>query len=76
MARVFSERNATSLAGPERFTDLSASTGPHQEHGEPCRLLRWAAELLSKGDLKGASETLKEASRILASRGENDWTRG
>ena len=72
MARALPERDATSLAGPENSTSSFTVAKPQREREEPCRLLQRAAGLLGKGDLKSASETLKEATLILASRSGND----
>ena len=84
MARVSSERNAigasgdvtgTGVAGPEDVaTGTSVSTGlqcENRENQEPDRLLRQAVRLLNNADLKGASETLKEAARVMAEQNDN-----
>jgi hypothetical protein len=76
MVRVSSERNATdpatgiatgaSVPGPEDAAGTSVSTGLQYENQKPDRLLRRAVRLLNNADLKGASETLKEAARVMA----------
>lgn len=83
MARVSSERNAigasgdvtgTGGAGPEDVAGTSVSTGLQYEKQEPDRLLRRAVRLLNDADLKGASETLKEAARVMALQSDNTGT--
>lgn len=76
MTQSLPERNATSPAGLENVTSSPLSTGPQREHEEPRRLLRRATGLLSNGDLKSASETLKEAAQAMAPRGGSDEVDG
>ena len=83
MARVSAERNATGtsgdvtgtgVAGPEDVAGTSVSPGlqyENRENQEPDRLLRRAVRLLNNADLKGASETLKEAARVMALQSDN-----